>query len=187
MSNENIIEIFNKIFAAYAFILLVFGTILNSLIVFICSKSKLLRSNSTFKLVALIAISDLMSLFEWNCENFTITFFNFAAYTQSLFYCRFFSVFLQFCTLEFSSLMWLSISINRYLSIQVKHWNRTHFHGFRPFVYAFLIALIIFAVNSVELFKTGYSYQENGTEIIVCYATSQDDYYWFDTMTNVNS
>lgn len=187
MSNTtNLIGIFEKIFASYSLALIILGSIFNSLVCFICLKSKTLRSTSTFKMLAIVAISDLISLFEWNADNFSIAFFNYLAYTQNLFFCRFVTMFLQYATLEISSWMWVSISLDRYLSLRVKRWRKHYFRGYRAVLLAIGLVIFIVAINFVEIFKNGYSFVVNGTEVVVCGATSENNFFWFQLMSQVS-
>jgi hypothetical protein len=179
------IEILGKIFASYTLFLIVVAILFDPLVLYICLRSKELRKTSTFKLLAIGAINDLLSCLPWNQENFTNAFFNFQSASRSLFYCRYLSVFLQFVTLEFASWLLVSISLDRYLSLRVKKWSKHYFKGLRPVALAGLLLLIIVCLNIGGIFYTGYSYMENGTEIIVCYATSENNYYWYNTESQV--
>lgn len=185
MASQNLIDIFGKIFASYALLLIIAAIFLNPLVLFICLRSKKLRSTSTFKMLSICSINDLLSCLVWNQENFTGTFFDFKPMARSLFYCRFFSVFLQYVTLEYACWLLVSISLDRYLSLRLKKWSKQYFRGARPVIYSFVLLLIIIGINFNEILYDGYSYTENGTEIIVCYATAEYDYSWFDIESQV--
>jgi hypothetical protein len=185
MIDPNLNLIFRKIFASYSLILIIFGTILNPIVCFVCFKSKVLRKTSTFKLLAIASLNDMLTLYEWNEDNFTVAFFNYLASNQNLFYCRFVTMFLQYVTLEFSSWMWALISFDRYLSLRVKMWSKQYFSGIRPVICSAALALVIVAINSNEIFTTGYSYTLNDTEYVVCGPTSPNNYFWYNTMKQV--
>jgi hypothetical protein len=181
------IEILNKILTCYNLLLIVASILLNPLVCLICLRSKELRKTSTFKLLAIGAINDIFVCFPWNQENFTNAFFDFQSPRRSLFYCRYISFFLGFATLEFQSWILVSISFDRYLSLRVKKWSKHYFKGLRPVALACLLLLFVVSLNIGGILYTGYSYIENGTEIIVCYATSENNFYWFILESQVNS
>jgi hypothetical protein len=185
MVNQNVFEIINKILASFSLLFIIMGTILNMLTVYICLRSKKLREVSTFKFLAITAINDTLSLYMWNQNQFSNAFFNLQLAFKNLFYCRFFNVFLQYFTLQFSSWLWVSISLDRFLSITTQKWTRIYFRGVRPLIYSALLAVILIGVNFNTIFTNGYSFSINGTEIVVCYATSQYDYSWFNIMAQV--
>ena len=186
MSNKAVIDVFMKIFGAYNLILIVASFILNPLVLFICLKSKKLRSISTFKLLALGSINDLMTVIAWNQESFTNAFFSLYPYSRSLWYCRIVSTFMQITSLSFESWMLVSVSLDRFLSMMVKKWTKHYFAASRPFVYAVLLWICIAAINFNEVFYGGYSIVINGTEIIVCYETSPEiPIHWYYVMSQV--
>lgn len=186
MSNLEVIDIFTKIFAIYNLVLVVATFILNPLVLFICVRSKKLRSTSTFKLLAFSSINDILVCLAWNQECFTNTFFNLYYYFRSLFYCRWISVFLQFTTLEIESWMLVSISLDRFLSLAVKKWSKHYFNGARPFIYSALLTFVIVAINFNEVFLSGFSYEVNGTEVVVCYQTPPGQSIdWYHIMSQV--
>lgn len=187
MSNLEVIAIFKKIFATYNLFLLIVTFILNPLVFLICVKSQKLRSTSTFKLLAFSSINDILVCIAWNFECFTNAFFSLEYYYRSLFYCRWISVFLQFTTLEIESWMLVSISLDRFLSLSVKKWSKHYFNGARPFIYSALLTFVIVAINFNEVFLSGFSYEVNGTEIVVCYQTPpEQSINWYYIMSQVN-
>jgi hypothetical protein len=185
MSNPDVAEVFGKIFAIYNLILIVVSIILSPMVVFVCLKSKKLRSSSTFKLLAISGVNDLIACIAWNLECFSNTFFDFEPYYRSLFYCRVISVFLEFTVLEFTSWMLVSISLDRLLSISFKNWSTKYFKDRRPWIYSIVLLLIIAAINFNEVFIAGYSFTVNGTEIIVCFDNRPDDFQWYHIMSKV--
>ncbi len=170
------IDVFSKIFAVYSLLLIVASIILNPLILFICLRSKTLRSNSTFKLLAFNSVNDILVSLVWNSEAFVFTFFtNLPFYYGSLIYCRFMSTFFQNATLALSTWLLSSISFDRLLSMLISRWTKFYFSGSRPIIYSALLTLIIVLANFDEIFTMGYIYiDQNGTETVICYATSPD-------------
>lgn len=186
MTDANVISIVGKIMGSWSLLLIVFGVVLNILVFLVIMKSKKLRSFSTFQLLAVGAINDLITSLAWNQENFTDTFFNFKSYYRSLFYCEVISVFLEFSTLTFESWMLVSISLDRYLSLRVKKWTKEYFGGVRPVIWSLIMALIIIAINFRSIFNSGYVLNINGTEKIVCFENPPDDPDpWYQTMDKV--
>jgi hypothetical protein len=182
---KNLIDILNKTMASYSLILIISGTILNPLIFYLCLRNKKLRQVSTFKLFAITSISDTLNLYIWNRDHFADTFFDHQLIWKNLFYCRL-SYFMQYVTFQYSSWIWVSISLDRYISISVRKWAKFYFVGARPVLFAVLLAVIIFAINSIVIFKNGYVATVNGTEMVFCRATSENDYSWYITMVKVN-
>lgn len=178
-------ELYQKIFASYSLLLVIFGSILNPIICYICLSKKKLRGVSTFKFLAIVSISDTFCLYMWNLEHFIDVFFHFELVTKSLFYCRFINIFLQYLTLQFSSWMWTSICLDRFLSISIQRWSKSYFSGARPFLYSFIVGFLLIALNFNTIFTNGYSRVINGTEVIFCFASSENDYFWYKFMAQV--
>ena len=187
MSNKAVIDVFTKIFATYNLMLIVASFILNPLVLFICLKSKKLRSISTFKLLALGSVNDLMTVIAWNQESFTNAFFSLYPYSRSIWYCRIVSVFIQFTSLSFESWMLVSVSLDRFLSMMVKKWTKHYFTGSRPFVFVVLLWICIASINFNEVFYGGHSSVSNGTEIVVCFETPPEmPIDWYHIMSQVD-
>ena len=180
MNDPNLIDIFAKIFGCYCLFTTVAAVILNQLVLYICLKSKQLRSKSTFKMLALSSINDMISCISWNQEDFTVSVLNYFTAKKNLIYCKWISVFLQFTTIELESWILLSISTDRLLSMLVKNWSKSYFSGYRPYFYIVFLHLVIAGVNFHEVFTVGYSDYDNATdtEVVKCYATHP--YYDFD-------
>jgi hypothetical protein len=180
-------DVLAKVIGAWSIILVLIGSIFNPLVCFVCFKSKQLRSTSTFKLLAIAALNDFLVQFEWNLDHFTESFFNFLGSNNSVFYCRFVTMFLQYVTLEFSSWMWFSISLDRFLTLRIRKWKRIYFAGMRPIIYSALLAFLIIAINFIDIFTLGYGYVVNGTQVVVCGATSGYDFSLYYIMSSVQS
>lgn len=170
----SVIDVFQKITGTYLGFLMVASVILNPIILFVCIRSKKLRSNSTFKLLAYSSLNDLLNCLGWNMDDFIFSFFNIRISSTNLIYCRVVSVFLQCATIQFSSWMLVSISLDRLLSISIKKWSKYYFRGYRPLLYAILLTLVILGLNSNMIVFGGFSYFEDGVEIIYCFATPPD-------------
>lgn len=187
MSTSWVVDVFSKILAVYTLLLIVASVILNPFVLFVCLKSKKLRSTTTFKLLAFAAINDFLVCLAWDQESFTNTFFNLYLYFQSLFYCRWISVFLQFTTNQIESWMLVSISLDRLLSLSFKKWTRNFFNGFKPFIFAAVLAFLIAAINFIEVFTSGFSFFDNGVEVIECFVTPPEfSIDWYNIMAQVN-
>ena len=186
MADRQLIDLINKIFSTYNLFLILASFILNPLVLFICLKSKRLRSTSTFKLLAFNSVNDILTVIGWNQESFTNAFFAFYPYSRSLAYCRFVSVFIQFSSLEIESWLLFSISFDRLLSLMFKKWSKHYFVGLRPFIFAFALTIFIWSINFVSLFTGGTSYMSNGTEIVQCFQTPPDfTIDWYHIMSQV--
>lgn len=180
------IDVLTRIVAWYHLILLVVSVILNPFVLFICLKSPKLRSISTFKLLAVNSINDILVCLEWNLADFNNKILNFNASLRSLAYCRAMTFFLQYSTMQFNSWMLVSISLDRYLTVTVRRWTTQYFSNKRPFIYAGVLALVIVAINFNELFTVGFSYFRNDTLINVCSSSPPETFPWNRLMNQVN-
>lgn len=186
MSDQNLIAIFAKVFAAYNLFLIVASTVLNTIILYVCVRSKRLRANSTFKIIAFTAVIDFLACLVWNEESFTGTFFDFQPYFRSFFYCRWISMFLQYTSCMLESWLLVSISLDRFLSVIIKRWSKYYFNGYKPIIYSFLLTLVILGVNINELFTNGYVTNVNGTEYINCFMNRDGEFNWYKLMAQVS-
>lgn len=182
---NSIVDVLSKIFACYGIFLISVAVIFNPFVIFVCIKSKKLRSTSTFKLLAFSSFTDLLSLFGWNQEGFVMSMFNYAASFVNLSYCRWVSVFLQYSTLQYASWMLVSISLDRILSMTIKKWSKHYFSGFRPIVYSIILALVIFGINLNEIFTSGHIVTTNGTDFVVCFESDPNSFDWYHLMEQV--
>ena len=173
MGSQVFIDIFTKIFSIYNLLLIVASAILNPLVFLICLKSKQLRSTSTFKILAINSINDILACLPWNFENFVLN-FNFIPYNTSLFYCKWISIYLQVVSLYIQSWLLLSVSLDRLLSLTINKWNRSIFVNSRPYIFCICLVLFFLLFNLSRPILIGYSYYSNGTGIVVCYATRPD-------------
>ncbi|RNA27475.1 neuromedin-U receptor 2-like, partial [Brachionus plicatilis] len=121
-----------------------------------------------------MAISDTLCLYEWNLNHFIVSFFQVDFAFKSLAWCRL-SLFLQYVCLQYSAWILVSIALDRLLSILVKKWQRFYFNDKKPIVYCITLALVLIALNCKVLESNGYINVVNGTELVVCYAQSDND------------
>src|SRR5579883_934203 len=99
MTDQSTLDILAKIFAIYNLSLILTSVVLNPLVLYICVRSKKLRSTSTFKLLTFSAVNDILVCIFWNEESFTDNFFNLQLYNKNIVYCRIFSEFVQYTTM----------------------------------------------------------------------------------------
>lgn len=70
----NIYYVLNVLISVFALSVAIFGTIGNLITFLICMR-KSLRSTTSFQFIAYLVVVDTISLYEWNLNNFSITFF----------------------------------------------------------------------------------------------------------------
>ena len=173
MANQEAIDVLTKIFSIYNLLLIVASLIFNPLVFLICFRCKKLRSTSTFKILAINSINDIMVCFPWNFENFVMN-FNYYPYYTSLFYCKWISLLLQTTTIQIESWLLLSVSLDRLLSLSIKKWSRSIFVNYRPYIFCICLILFFYALNFPRALFISYIAVVNDTEIIVCYQTRPD-------------
>ena len=184
-----IIDTVSKIFAVYAIIETAASIVLNLLVIIVILKSERLRTTSTFKILVVSAVNDMLVCFPWNIANFLYTMFNYVAMYRNAFICKWIFMFLQYTTFSIESWLLLSISVDRLLSLHVKKWSKFYFNGYRPYIFAVLLCLTMVAINLFEVFTIGYSYFNNQTrtETFVCHATDPSfGYDWYTFSIQVN-
>ena len=182
---SKLIEILGKILSYWAFSLIFISIVLNTLACIICLSSKQLRSVNTFKMLAIMAISDLLQSLTWNYENFLYTLYGLISPFNSLFFCKFFSMFIQYVSMAFSNWILVSISFDRVMSLCVKKWDRQYFKGNRPFVYLAFLAILFIAININSIFNAGYIHSSTNSSEIQCYISSDGSYNWTGTQSKV--
>jgi hypothetical protein len=183
-----VVDTASKTFAVFGFVETLVSIILNPLVIIIILKSERLRTNSTFKILAVSAVNDMLVCFSWNVEMFLYTLFNYEPVIESVFYCRWLSNFLQYTAFSIESWLLLSISVDRYLTLKVKKWSKFYFNGYRPYIFSVLLCFSMAGINFFQVFTVGYSYFDNETqtEIFECYATDPSfGYNWYKFATRV--
>lgn len=181
VDNKILINVLNQIMGVWGLCLILSSVVFNFLVCFVCLRSRQLRSTTTFKFLAIAAINDMLLCFPWDLDDFTSVFFEYPIYLRNLFYCNYIEIFLQYSTINFSSWLFVSISLDRVLSLSVKKWSSQYFTAHRPVVYVVMLALAIVSMHVVSIFGTGYSYRnENGTYVVVCFEDSHNSSAVFD-------
>lgn len=175
--------VLSKIFGTYSMIVLLLGTLFNGLIFIICIR-KSLRKTSTFNFLAILALSDTFSLFEWNLNHFTLPFFNVELTRISFLWCRM-GLFSQHTFLQFSAWILVSIAIDRLFSTLIKKW-KFFFAGIKPFIWLLVLLTIFICVNVSILIRVGYTKMVNGTEKITCHATYENDYTLYGIISEIH-
>ena len=170
MSNLDAIDVLTKISSGYNLILVIAPFIFNPIVLFICLKSKKLRSISTFKILTVNSIVDILVCLPWNFENFAANFKFYPGYL-SLFYCQWITSYLQVTLIQIESWLILSISVDRLLSLSFNKWSKSIFINSRPYIYCVCLIVFFFGFNIPRGYFGGYSFDVNGTEYIICYAT----------------
>lgn len=180
------IDVFTKLFAIYNLFLILAAIVLNPVVLFICTRSKKLRSTSTFKILAFCAINDIFNCIPWNLESFTNTFFNLNLPFLSIFYCQWISVFFQFASSQLESWLLVSISLDRLLSLTFKNWSKIYFMGYRPIIYSIALSFIIACININEVFTIGFIDIVNETTVVICYESRANEIDLYEIMSQVS-
>ena len=178
--NQNIYDTFSKIFSCLGLFEALVALILNPMVLFIILRSKQLRQISTFKILAVSAVNDMLVGVAWNIDTFGYTMLNYTPSFVIPFFCEWFVNFLAYATLCIETWMMLSISVDRLLSMTVKKWTKFYFKGYRPFIYAVLLCLFIAGLNFHLGFTSGYIFYDNETQTEVFYCYMTDPSYGYD-------
>ena len=187
--NKNIIDTVSKVLSCLCIVETSAAIVLNPLVIIIILMSKRLRQISTFKILAVSAVNDMLVTISWNVEMFGYTMFNYIPSSNSIFFCRFFANFLGYTTLCIETWILLSISVDRLLSMTVKKWTKFYFKGYRPFIFAVLLFVFIGALNFQIIFTGVYIFYDNETqtEVYYCYMTDPSyGYDWYGFATKVS-
>jgi hypothetical protein len=174
--------------AIWGLILILCGLIFNSIVFFICLKSKELSSTSTFKFLAVAAINDALSCFPWNFDDFATILFKLRAPSRSVIYCELFDNFLVYTTCTYASWLLVSINFDRVLSLYIRDWSTKYFKAQWPYFFAALVLIVIVGVYGISAFKTGQTFRnENGTLITVCFEEAPGNTLIYDIVRdNIN-
>ena len=92
------------VLAIYCLWLNIFGTVGNLVAFYICRQ---LRKNTTFVFLSFICLTDLVSLYFWNINNFISVYFGIDLQGYNIYSCRI-GYFVQFTSLHTSA--WLLVS-----------------------------------------------------------------------------
>lgn len=178
----NVFQILNKIFGVYAIFLTISGTIANLLSCIVCFR---MRKNTTFIFLTFMTISDMVSLYWWNINNFLKEFASIDLLTINMYVCKV-GNYLQFTSLQISAwilvifsyyeeikffdfLNKVLISFDRYMSIQIKHWKKIYFSFNRAFLAVFSIIIFLLLANINILFTFGYDTVIGNSSVSLCF------------------
>ena len=79
------------------------------------------------------------------------------------------------------------IALDRIISIRIKNWSKSYFFKSRVTLFGLGLATFFLVLNIPLLIFNGYiSIDANGTQHVVCYATSENDSSMIDTWHTVN-
>ena len=83
----------------------IIGTLGNVITICVCF-TKRLRQVTTFNLIAIISLSNIVSLYQWNLDHFLEFSLKFDYLRKNLIFCKYLSYF-QYCSLQYSA--WLLV------------------------------------------------------------------------------
>ena len=173
-----------KILGIYAILLIFAGTFLNSLSVFICFR---IKKNATFIFLGFFSFFNLFNLFWWNLNIFLTAFTDINLILLSVWLCKF-GNFVQFSSLQIPAWFLVLISVERVLSVFVKHWKTIHFKPKRAFKVSIIMATFFLLLNSNILVLFGFETNLNGTHLLFCFKV--DGFpatYWMSTYGQIHS
>lgn len=101
-----IFELIDKIIAIYGIVLILIGTIANTLSFLVCLKVK---NNNTFIFLATMSVTNIFAIFYWNMEHILSILFNINWTEYSLLVCKL-GNYLQYTSLGCS--VWILVTID---------------------------------------------------------------------------
>lgn len=162
----------------YCLLLVIFGTIGNIFIICFCLRRRL-RHYTTFIFILFMCITDTLSLYVWCLDHFLESFFGFTIEELSPISCRI-GFFIQFFSLQSSSWLLVSSSMDRYLGVRIKQWRSIYFKANQALFCSFSIIGLSLIANS-QLLVLG-----NDFEIHQCYSRNSIG-SWIDTWKQIHS
>ena len=78
------------------------------------------------------------------------------------------------------------ISIDRFLLLKIKDWEKVYFKPNIAAITGFLVTLVICLVNFNVIFKYGYELELNGTTIVFCFPTDIPATQWMAVWNQVS-
>lgn len=157
---------FMSAFGLYCFLLVIFGTVLNFFTIFICLRRRL-RHYTTFIFILFMCFNDTLSLYVWCLDHFLESFFWFTIEELSPISCRI-GFFIQFFSLQSSSWLLVSSSMDRYLGVRIKQWRSLYFKVNQALFCSFSIIALSLIANSQLLvlgdFQKYECYSRNSIE-----------------------
>jgi hypothetical protein len=163
-----IIDFLNKIFGAYSMFLLVAGKICCILGFIVCNR---IPTNNTFIFLSFMSVANAFALYTWNLYHFLTIYYGINVSNINLLCCKA-GYFVQYTSLQIVSWFLVLISVEQYLSVEVKHWRTNYFKPRRAYLTATGLVLFFVALNSHVLFTFGYTREVNGTVTEYCYEPS---------------
>jgi hypothetical protein len=109
---DSVLQVFKKIFGTYALLLILCGTISSLMSFYICIR---LKQNPTFIFLSFLTVSNIVSLYFWNLDNFLQAYLNIDLLNYDLWLCKFGS-FYQFTSLQISAWLLVNITIKHLTS-----------------------------------------------------------------------
>ncbi|CAF1047821.1 unnamed protein product [Brachionus calyciflorus] len=184
------------ILSYYTIVLIIVGTICNT-ISFMVMNARKLRSYTCMKILSVLSFIDTLVLYQWNLN----TFFKYNLSSPpnyedleelSLVFCRLIS-FLAFFSLQVSSWLLALVSFDRAMGVYSTCWTYQMNNPKKIYTLIILIIATIFVANTHLLFNNGfYSEQEEISNIfsqnkkVVCYQSKNDKKYIFPKWETVH-
>lgn len=161
-------------------LILIFASfILNSFVLFICLRSKRLRTISTFKILSFSSVNDIIACLAWNFSDFTSSVFSWRPYEHSMFFCRFLAIFSQYSSISLISWLLVTISLDRLLSMTLRKWSNIYFNSYKPLIFSSCLTFTILVINFNQVFTIGGVFNVNETEKLICYISNFPDIDWY--------
>jgi hypothetical protein len=183
----SIVQTLNILLSIYNATIAVLGTIGNLFCFIICTRKRL-RLIPTFIFMSFMVITDTFALYEWNLNNFFLTFFGSAIGDFSEASCKMTS-FLQFFSSQTSAYLLVNlkflkscflnlnfkvaITLERLLSVKITNWRSSIYKPKHAVITALTIVFIIFSLNVHTLGSLQLPKQKaNSSSVGLCYSTA---------------
>ena len=181
---------FYRIIGIYEILLIIFGTIGSILTFFVAIR---MRQTTTFVFILFLSITDALSLYWWNLDDFIAIYFDRWLQQTTLFGCKAINYF-QFVSMQSSA--WLLVSatrnhlkplrtftrcvlhlkilmtIDRFLSVRLKSWKTTYFKPKQAFNTCVTVVCFFTLLHFNVWFTYGYREKDmNGTYVDYCHSS----------------
>ncbi|CAF1124331.1 unnamed protein product [Brachionus calyciflorus] len=113
-------------------------------------------------------MSDILSLYWWNLNNFLKEYISIDLLTINKYFCKI-GNFIQFTSLQISAWILVIITFDRYLSIQIKNWKRVYFNSKKAYVLVLSLISFLIAINSNIIFTFGYDTILGNVSVSFCF------------------
>ena len=177
--NDGSLEIAERIFGGIIpLLLIIVGTIGNSLCVFYLFQRIYRRTPSTNVYLIFLFVSDTVSLYQWNL-NYIVMEFGAGKQlsNQSLFLCRSIA-FLSFYTVHLSALFLCLVAIDRTLILWSRAYRVNMAKRRRASIISMILAILVFALDG---FLLSLGFIDADTKQVVCYDSSNRNLMMFFT------